>query len=196
MILRPTYLLFVVLLGAAISAQARFAMVEVKQVPLARLIDNLAASARVHPEQPQYRLNLARAYTMAFALNSDQGRLSVKEQGHDSLDFAPTYTLDYKAVMPSKVGVAPGGAARNFLAEAIKLYERLARENGADPYLGPLARLGYAWSSEQNGDKQVAKAGYRVLVNEVHADPYAPTAVPVPGRDWWDASAEAAGQRA
>ena len=50
------------------TAQAKFALEELEDVPIERLITNTQHQVEAHPDEAQWRYALARLYSMAYAL--------------------------------------------------------------------------------------------------------------------------------
>ncbi len=174
MIFRSSTLVLALALGLGISvAGSAFARVDVSQaalVPIPRILKNLDASVKDDPTDHLLRLNMARGYLMAYAMNADQLPPIVPE-GTD---------------MPRKVDGAPSSMARKFLAQASIIYDSLV--HSADPFIASRARLGRAWCLEQGGNRSAAIAAYRELVNEETDARGA-----VSGKAWSDGQVEAAG---
>ncbi len=155
-------------------AHARYLKPHLQDVPVKRLLSNLEGQTRENPNDQWLKLNLARAYAMAYALNSDQAKIMVETKGERLAFWRAPFSR--APVMPQSVAQTPGGAARNYLLKAIEIYGSTLVDT--EPAISQLARLGHGWCLEQSGDKTAAMADYRVLVSTV---------------DWSDASAEAAG---
>jgi len=68
---RPGSTLACVLLAAAGTANAMYYLVDVDQVPIARLTENLEKRLEKNPGDVKLLLNLARLHAMAFATKSD-----------------------------------------------------------------------------------------------------------------------------
>jgi hypothetical protein len=138
-----------------------YAVVEVQQVPVERLVTNLEAAVKKNPKDVQALVNLARVHGMAYALKTATAQVW---QGHE--ERGPWFGYEPKLVPFSMVektrDAAKQKAARAHLARAVERFKeavKLAPDNLR-------ARLGYAWTLEQSGDKKDAVKEYRALIEE------------------------------
>jgi hypothetical protein len=138
-----------------------YARAELEQVPVARLVTNLEAAVRKHPKDVQTLVNLARAHGMAYALKTDttQVRKGQEEKG-------PWFGYEPKFVPFDKVVKSDDAdkqkAAKAHLAKAVENFKRavkLAPDNLP-------ARLGYAWTLDQFGEKKEAVKEYRGIIED------------------------------
>ena len=134
-------------------------MREIRQVPVARLVENIERQLREKPENVELHLNLARLYAMAYALKVTEHEAVVL--GPERLEGWFGYFPD---AMPGPTRPAQSREAqeraRADLARAVKKYSEvvsLAPDNF-------IARLGHAWTLDQSGDKPAAIAEYRKVV--------------------------------
>ena len=141
------------------SAKARHCVdCDLVNVPVERLIQNLEALTKDDPKNVQVQFNLARAHSMAYALRTDTVRVRRNKEKEDNL-FAVREEYVALTVTPTD-DKDKLKAAKEHLAKAIERYEevlKLAPENLA-------AALGYAWCTEQSGQKRKAVKEYRKLI--------------------------------
>lgn len=161
-----------------------YAMPDLINVPVERLIRNLEALAEADPKNVETRFNLARAHAMAYALRTESAQVLMSSEdekggfgyGTASIPFSVKPTNDNSLLE----------AAKEHLARAIAWYEetvKLAPDNLA-------AALGHAWCVEESGETRKAVEEYRKVVNaawEKEKD------VKSGGLDWYPVTAEAAG---
>lgn len=147
-------------LAGSISLSAIFMTPEVRQVPVARLLDNLERKLKEEPQNVGTIVNIARLHAMAYALKSE-------EVPATAIAKAQTETVYY----PPGSGVAPpavkeavsrehAARASRHLADAIRHYEVAL---ALDPD-NLTARLGHGWVLQQSGDTRGAMAEYRAVV--------------------------------
>ncbi len=139
----------------------KFARVEVQSVPIERLITNLEEALKKDPKNVQTLVNLVRVHGMAYAFKTDTAQVAT---GHE--DRGPWFGYMPKLVPFSKVAktddTAKEKAAKVHLTKAINRFReavRLAPDNMA-------ARLGYAWTLDQIGQKKEAITQYRSLIED------------------------------
>jgi hypothetical protein len=187
-------LLLVLSMLAPEYALAKYRLPDLQEVPIKRLLSNLKDQIRQNPQDPWLRLNLARAYSMAFALNSDEAKITLNtHDGQLSFWHVP---FEYSPQMPQSITNRPGKSAREYLLQAIELYEITLKTDSKDEHIAQYARLGHAWCLEQANNKKIAIEDYRILVRQIVPEKFAspdPSRKRSPGLDWSDASAEAAG---
>jgi tetratricopeptide (TPR) repeat protein len=145
-------------LVAGVSLNGIHVMEEVRRVPVQRLAQNIERQVAERPDNVELRLNLARLYAMAYALKARE--FDARIQGRNQLAW---FGYDPPHI-PGPVQEAPSRdheeRAKQDLARAIKAYAGVvarAPENA-------IARLGYAWSLEQAGEKNKAIAEYRKAI--------------------------------
>jgi hypothetical protein len=143
------------------ASQAKYAAVEVQQVPVERLVTNLEKAVKRDPKNVQSLVNLARVHGMAYALKTDTAQV---RKGHEKQ--GPWFGYEPKLVPFSTVqktdDVAKQKAAKAHLARAVERFKdavKLAPDNLP-------ARLGYAWTLEQSGAKKEAVKEYRALIED------------------------------
>lgn len=172
-------------------AHAKYMMPHLQDVPIKRLLTNLEEQVRKKPDDARLRLNQARAYAMAYALNSGEAQITINtDDGKLGLWRAP-FSRD--PLMPQSVAKIPGDAARNHLQKAIEVYETTLRNAEKEPFISQIARLGYGWCLEQSGNKKRAVSEYRILVSQARDGRASSSSnEPAFGRSWSDASVEAA----
>jgi hypothetical protein len=138
---------------------AKYARVEVEQVPVERLVRNLEAAVKKDPRNVQALVNLARAHGMAYALKTDTAEVRKgKEELGPWFGYEPPF-VPFSTVAKTNDD-ARRTAARAHLAKAVERFRqavKLAPDNLP-------ARLGYAWTLDQSGDKEEAIQAYRTLI--------------------------------
>jgi tetratricopeptide (TPR) repeat protein len=138
-----------------------YAVVEVQQVPVERLVTNLEEAVKKNPKNVQALVNLARVHGMAYALKTDTAQV---RKGHE--EKGPWFGYEPKLVPFSTVektdDAAKQKAAKGHLAKAIGRFKeaiKLAPDNLP-------ARLGYAWTLEQSRATNEAVKEYRALIED------------------------------
>jgi tetratricopeptide (TPR) repeat protein len=142
------------LLGNMPSAWAKYGRPQLENVPVERVLTNLADKAAAKPQDAALRFNLARAYAMAFASKAEQ--FEVRAQTPDAIWFG-FEPMNVPFVLKPTENPAKQAAAEKNLAKAIETYEaalKLAPDNA-------VGRLGYGWCLDQAGQKEAARAEYR-----------------------------------
>ena len=147
----------IVLLASCLVA-ARFAPVDVANVPVDRVTTNLEQQLAADPKNADVLVNLARVHAMAFANKSD--RVPVVDAVRPWLGPG---VPPYKQFEVRITGdVARQTAARAHLDHAIARY----REALALAPDHPVAKLGLGWALIQAGDRAAAITTLRELVAE------------------------------
>jgi tetratricopeptide (TPR) repeat protein len=164
--------------------QGMYAMQDLVNVPVERLIRNLEAIAEKDPKNAQVRFNLARVHAMAYALKTDTARVVKNKENQGAwFGYEPNH-VPFKAVSTNDKNKL--NAAREHLARAIEQYEEALK---LDP--GNLtAALGHAWCVEQSGDKERAIKEYREVIETAWVKEKDLTRAPL---GWHSVTAEAAG---
>lgn len=137
---------------------AKYAMPDLVNVPVERIIKNLEVLARNNPKDAEVRLNLARAHAMAYAQKTESVPVVKGREDHgvwfgyeaQHIPFIVTSTNDTRLKV----------VANAHLAKAIVWYVEvmeLAPDNLT-------AALGNAWCIEQSGQKRKAIRKYRNLI--------------------------------
>jgi tetratricopeptide (TPR) repeat protein len=155
--MRVALLLSLVLLATS-PASAMYLRPDLEQVPVAKLIENLAKIAKDEPKSVQAWLNLGRAHGMAYTQKA--GELPVwkgREKAGAWAGYEPNF-VPFGAVKPidDKEKLA---TAKGHLDSALKAYAVAAELNKDDVVI----RLGIAWLTEQKGDKAEAVKLYRAV---------------------------------
>jgi hypothetical protein len=146
-------------LATMASVWAMYIEVEIRKVPVSRLVENIERQLRAKPENVKLHLNLARLYAMAYAL---------KVTEHDGVVVGPerleAWFGYFPRTIPGSTRPAPSREhqerARADLARAVQKYSEVVS-------LAPnnfIARLGHAWTLEQSDDTTGAIAEYRKAV--------------------------------
>ena len=138
-----------------------FMRMETSQVPVQRLAANLERDLKADPRNIEKVINLARLYSMAFALKTDL--LPATNQNPEKVD-RPWFG-EPSSTAPDRQVVAPASreqeaSARQHLEKAIEYYQRALT---LDPK-NLTAGLGYAWTLEQSRQKDRAIAEYRRVI--------------------------------
>ncbi len=145
----------------AAPLRALYVLPEIREVPVDRLAANLEREAKQDPRNIEKIINLARLYAMAYALKSNDVPTTA---GPDKVDRPYFGSEDPR--IPREIAKASSreqeSAAQKQLKRAIGYYEAalaLSPENLT-------ARLGYAWSLEQSGQKARAIDEYRRVISQ------------------------------
>jgi hypothetical protein len=134
---------------------------DIQQVPVERLVTNLEKAVKKNPMDVTGLVNLARVHAMAYSLKTDTAWVRKGKE-----EMGPWFNYEAKFVPFSKVEKTEDAAkqkeAKAHLAKAIERYKeavKLAPDNLP-------ARLGYAWTLEQSGEKKEAVKEYRALIED------------------------------
>ncbi len=150
---------------AVCSPQQLFGMfmrVETKDVPLERLIANIAEKAKAEPTNPEALHQLARIHAIAYSNklgDADTVKTSTDRQGKEP---AKPWFGDLPPCVPfnkvtSTEDEAKQKAANAHLAIAIENYKKALAAKPGDNTI----TLGLAWCQDQAGEKEAAITGYR-----------------------------------
>ncbi len=152
---------FALCLLLALAALGRYARPDLEKVPVERLVTNLEEAVKKDPKSVSSLLNLARVHGMAYASKTDSAEVRKGKE-----EDGPWFGYEPKIVPFAKVEKTEDAekekAAKAHLAKAVEHYKqavKLAPDNLP-------ARLGYAWTLEQSGDKAEAVKEYRALIEE------------------------------
>ncbi len=143
------------------TSLGELSLVDVKQVPVERLVANLERAARKDPKDVRILINLARVHGMAYALKTETAEVT-----KDSDELCPWFGYLPTLIPFSQVvrtdRVAQQKSARAHLTKAVNRFReavKLAPDNLP-------ARLGYAWTLDQSGAKTQAIELYRALLSQ------------------------------
>jgi hypothetical protein len=143
------------------TSSGEYALAELQRVPVERLVTNLEEAVKKDPKDVQALVNLARVHGMAYALKTDTAQVRKGQEAR-----GPWFGYEPKFVPFSKVEKTDDAdkqkAARAHLARAVERFKeavQLAPDNLP-------ARLGYAWTLEQAGEKADAVKEYRALIED------------------------------
>jgi tetratricopeptide (TPR) repeat protein len=151
-----------ILAGCMLSANllAIWVRSEISEVPVERLIFNLEQQIKQDPTDVSHLINLARLYSMAYALKVDTFPAAPLSKTQIAVPyFPPGGTQIPRIVRPAKTPEHAERAARR-LKEAIRHYEAALAVSPDNM----TARIGYAWVLEQAGEKARAIDEYRRLI--------------------------------
>lgn len=147
---------------AATICYAEYAVPDLVNVPIARLIANLEEVAEKKPKDARVRLNLARVHAMAYACKADTTQ--VNRRYEKDIDYAKAgawfgYDPKHAPFEPVRETTDKEKlrVAKDHLAKAIARYEQAVK-------LAPknlTAQLGLAWCIDQSGEKERAIEAYR-----------------------------------
>jgi tetratricopeptide (TPR) repeat protein len=146
-------------LVSAVPCHAKYARPQLANVPIERVLTNLADKAAAKPKDPELKFNLARAYAMAYASKTEN--VEVKAADNDALWFGYEPMNVPFTVKPTEDKKAEE-LAKKRLAQAIETYEE-ALKLAPDDLVG---KLGHAWCLDQAGQKDAAVDEYRKVVEE------------------------------
>jgi hypothetical protein len=145
------------------SASAEYMPVDVENIPVARLVKNLEAAVREHPEDWKSMLHLARAHAMAYSLKSETLEVLTKEPDQVWFGYEHAFVPFRKVVKTSDAEKLK--AAKVHLDAALKLYadalKGIPSNNVAQVRL---AQLGYAWLLTQTDKKADAISALRTAI--------------------------------
>ena len=170
MIKKRIVIIVSMLIGALIG-NAQFQALQLKAVPIARLIKNLEAKIKIKPKDPDLLFGLARIYSMAYARKTStlEVNMAVSNIPEDKQDVETKdipWLGDVPKGIPYQVESSDNknelALAGTYLNKAIELHKKVI-ELKPNHYL---ARLGLAWCNEQAGDKTKAIELYRALIRE------------------------------
>lgn len=141
-------------------ARARYARPDLEEVPLERLLENVAAQLAKDETQVEAWRFKARLHAMAYARKEAQVQLRVgKGEAPARLwfGFEPP-SVPFRQVREAK-DEAEQARARAHLEAALAAYGRALKLEPKDL----LTQLGLAWCQDQAGEKAAALAGYRTV---------------------------------
>jgi tetratricopeptide (TPR) repeat protein len=143
------------------ASPAKYVRAELERVPVERLVTNLEAAVKKDPKDVQALVNLARLHGMAYALKTDTAEVRKGQE-----DKGPWFGYEPKVVPFDKVEKTDDAdkqkASKAHLAKSLESFKeavKLAPDNLP-------ARLGYAWTLEQSGEKKDAVKEYRSLIDD------------------------------
>ncbi|HYV35591.1 MAG TPA: tetratricopeptide repeat protein [Gemmataceae bacterium] len=142
------------------AAPARYAMPALKEVPVARLLENLANQAAKNPKDAEIRLNLARVHALAYAHKVESIEANPDKQFYGPWNF-PT-----AGVMPFTVKQSDDAVKTNVaqahLEKAIEHYKDALKLNDKSQ----IGKLGLGWCLDQAKQKDAAIKMYRDVIEE------------------------------
>lgn len=152
----PTLLALLGSLSQPLSAM--YMPVEIRNIPIRRLIENLSEKAKADPSNPETLHQLARVHAIAYSSKLDDAALvEVTEKTPDKPWFGNSPPHVPHRQITETTEEPKLEAAKAHLAAAIANYKMaLAAKPGDATIL-----LGLAWCQDQAGEKQAAIAGYR-----------------------------------
>src|SRR5207302_692914 len=111
---------------SATTAQALFIRPDLEKIPVDQLVKNLEMLADKNPKDAKYRLNLARAHAMAYALKTDTTEYNKRGGMANGAWFG--YTPKHVPFIAKKPeDAAKEKAARAHLEKAIQRYEETVK---------------------------------------------------------------------
>ncbi len=158
----------VVMLAATLAAEPM--RVDVKNVPVDRVVANLEQQVRERPADVDLRVNLARVHAMAYAQKRTTIPTATYPLGRPGVTVP---WVDYLAPDFQQFRIRTSNdpkvmaAAREHLTKAIARY----REALELAPTHPVAQMGLGWTLSQSGDKVAAIQVLRNLVAQMQADP-------------------------
>lgn len=168
--LRIRLLIFILLICASpTNAFAKYAQVDVEQVPIERLVANVQKKIEVEPNKVQWRYSLARLYSMAYAKGTQTWATlsdsSVRYYGDPGLpwfgyndDALPHYWTDQER----NLSLHDKPEFQNYLNQAIENYLIALKLDPSHLY----SRLGLAWCLQEKGKTEEAIAAYRQVYQQ------------------------------
>ena len=157
--------LLIVLVGCGtLRLRAKFVRNEIENVPIDRVVKNLERQASQNPLNFQIRVNLARVHAMAYASKSETAPVRKSRNSKDPPSDTPDFGVLVNQFVNVEIRTARNEAAmqlaREHLAQAIQNYETAIAIDSSSL----IARLGRAWCLAQQGDRAVALAAYRKVM--------------------------------
>lgn len=149
------------------AAQARFAMPQLKKVPVEKLLTTLESrlkSAKSQSDQAMLWFQIGRLHSMAYALKTETADVDTGPYAVNS-PMMPYYgrITEYKQFdVTDEANASEKASAKAHLAKAIS---HLRKATELDPDLLQ-AKLGLAWCLDQSGDKAKALPLYREVVKK------------------------------
>jgi tetratricopeptide (TPR) repeat protein len=144
---------------------ARYAIPDLVDLPLDRLIANLERAIDEQPEGFGAVHALARAHAMAYAWE-----LGMEDQVEATQPALHPFFSPGGPHVPwaarDQEGDAPPSEARRHLDEAIRLYRRAVELDAGHPTTALTARLGLAWCLGEAGEAEEARTLLRAIVRE------------------------------
>jgi hypothetical protein len=143
------------------ASLAKYAAAELEQVPVERLVTNLEAAVKKDPKNVQALVNLARVHGMAYALKTDTAQVRKGQEAKGAwFGYEPRFVPFTNVVKTNDTDKQK--AAKAHLARAVDSFKQAVK---LAPNNLP-ARLGYAWTLEQAGEKKEAVKEYRGLIED------------------------------
>jgi len=136
---------------------------ELENVPVARLVANLERELTADPKNADIHLRLARLYAMAYAANAEELPVAVLA-GPDKRVKQEVWFGHEPNLVPAQIppGTARTEASKLYLKKSVTHYKTVVE---IEP-TGLVARIGYAWTLEQSGDRAGAVAEYRRVIEQ------------------------------
>lgn len=147
----------ILIAGRASPVLAEYAVPEIEQVPVDRLIANIeqrlaALDPAAEPaESLRLKSQLARVHALAYA--QDARKLATARASGELYE----HSWESSAVPLPPEGATQQRGDQTYLARALEIYEEVLGARPDDPYL----QIGYAWCLEENGDRARAVGLYR-----------------------------------
>lgn len=162
---RRPYVAIAAWMAGSICVSAIFMTPEIRQVPVARLLDNLERKLKEEPKNVGTIVNIARLHAMAYALKSEElPAVAIAKDAVETAYYPPGSGIAPPAVKESASREHTARAAQH-LRDAIRYYESAL---ALDPE-NLTARLGHGWVLQQSGDTRAAIAEYRAVVKSAWA---------------------------
>jgi hypothetical protein len=158
---RPTLVLLLASLLLAGQAEARYARPDLKQVPVARLIENLEAKLKERPDDPKLLHSLARVHAMAYARQLEDASEVEVRNGREEEGVWSGYVPPHLPFGKAAAGDEERGErASQHLQRALALYDQAETKAPDDLVI----RLGRAWCMAQAGDEEGARSKLRTVL--------------------------------
>ena len=155
-------LLIIISLCACLPATAMYMRPELHDIPLERLLANLAECAKAEPANVDALHQLARTHAMAYARKVGDADPVKTWSGNRVIDpVRPWFEFEVPHVPFNQVTPAAEAkkmeVAKAHLTKAIEAYTKALKAKPDDTTI----KLGLAWCQDQEGAKDAAKARYR-----------------------------------
>ncbi len=160
--MNKTLTILLIAISACIPAYGKYIIPELKDVPLERLIANIAERVKAEPANSEALHQLARTHAMAYAKNIADADSVKTWNGWDKKEPATPYFRTDSPHVPYVSGAKAANekrtdSAKAHLATAIETYKKALAIKPDDNTI----KLGLAWCQEQAGEKAAAIALYR-----------------------------------
>ena len=170
--------------GVQSVLHARFRRPDLDNIPVKDLVENLKKKVKDEPKNSELRMNLGRAYAMAYSQKNEKFQVNKRSPDEVWFGYTPAH-VPFSYVKTTK-DKEKNKAAKAFLKLAVTEFEKaveLDKENLT-------AKLSLAWCTEQSGETKEAVKMYREIVKTAWEEEKAMTRA---GLRWRSVVVEAGG---